>query len=204
VQIASVPKLWPPRQRTVATREMGRPPGRKFQGGYVHNAGFALALFSRQPAVGSGAAGSSRGGDTVAGGYRAWCAGWRHRHSSYLQRAVRIQLPRAHMVTGGGLHGASNLWIPRVYYNDDCLMKAWRRSGFGTKTKSCVAALRWSARWRSSLTVGPSIFQSAINMLFGALGFLLRARSGRLQQPSLPSWGRNESHAPSLAAGQIP
>ena len=32
------------------------------------------------------------------------------------------------MVTGGGLHGSSNTWIPRVYFNQDRLMKAWRKA----------------------------------------------------------------------------
>jgi hypothetical protein len=32
------------------------------------------------------------------------------------------------MVTGGGLNGASNTWIPRAYYNHDQLMESWRRA----------------------------------------------------------------------------
>ena len=32
------------------------------------------------------------------------------------------------MVTGGGLHGASNIWIPSVYYNRAALMEAWRKA----------------------------------------------------------------------------
>jgi hypothetical protein len=32
------------------------------------------------------------------------------------------------MVTGGGLQRASNIWIPRVYYDHDRLMKAWRKA----------------------------------------------------------------------------
>jgi hypothetical protein len=32
------------------------------------------------------------------------------------------------MVTGGGLHGSSDIWVSRVYYERDPLMKAWRRA----------------------------------------------------------------------------
>ena len=58
-------------------------------------------------------------------------------------------------------------------------------SGFGTKTKSYVARLRRNAYWRSSLIIGPSTSRNAISTPFGALGSLLRAREGKLQQPSL-------------------
>lgn len=32
------------------------------------------------------------------------------------------------MVTGGGLHGSSNIWVSRVYYDRDLLMKSWRKA----------------------------------------------------------------------------
>lgn len=32
------------------------------------------------------------------------------------------------MVTGGGLYGSSDTWVPRVYYERDPLMEAWRRA----------------------------------------------------------------------------
>jgi hypothetical protein len=32
------------------------------------------------------------------------------------------------MVTGGGLHGSSDIWVARVYYDRDALMNAWRRA----------------------------------------------------------------------------
>ena len=32
------------------------------------------------------------------------------------------------MVTGGGLYGANDTWISRVYYDRDLLMQAWRRA----------------------------------------------------------------------------
>ena len=32
------------------------------------------------------------------------------------------------MVTGGGLYGSSDVWVSRVYYDRDLLMKAWRRA----------------------------------------------------------------------------
>ena len=32
------------------------------------------------------------------------------------------------MVTGGGLHGSSDIWVSRVYYDRDLLMKAWRKA----------------------------------------------------------------------------
>jgi hypothetical protein len=32
------------------------------------------------------------------------------------------------MVTGGGLRGSSDSWVPRVYYNHDRLMEAWRKA----------------------------------------------------------------------------
>jgi hypothetical protein len=36
--------------------------------------------------------------------------------------------PHVHsMVTGGGLHG-SDIWVPRVYYDHERLMKAWRKA----------------------------------------------------------------------------
>ena len=41
------------------------------------------------------------------------------------------------MVTGGGLHG-SDIWVPRVYYDCDRLMKAWR--------KAVIALLRAAVR----------------------------------------------------------
>jgi len=31
-------------------------------------------------------------------------------------------------VTGGGLYGSSGIWVPRVYYDQDRLMKAWRKA----------------------------------------------------------------------------
>ena len=32
------------------------------------------------------------------------------------------------MVTGGGLHGSSDIWVSSVYYERDTLMEAWRRA----------------------------------------------------------------------------
>jgi putative transposase len=32
------------------------------------------------------------------------------------------------MVTGGGLHRSSDIWVARVYYDRDALMDAWRRA----------------------------------------------------------------------------
>ena len=32
------------------------------------------------------------------------------------------------MVTAGGLHGSSNIWVSRAYYERDALMKAWRKA----------------------------------------------------------------------------
>ena len=32
------------------------------------------------------------------------------------------------MVIGGGLHESSDTWVPFVYYNQDRLMKAWRKA----------------------------------------------------------------------------
>jgi hypothetical protein len=32
------------------------------------------------------------------------------------------------MVSGGGLHGSSNAWVSRVYYQRDRLMEAWRKA----------------------------------------------------------------------------
>jgi Putative transposase/Transposase zinc-binding domain len=32
------------------------------------------------------------------------------------------------MVTGGGLHGSSDIWVSRVYYDRDALMEAWRKA----------------------------------------------------------------------------
>jgi hypothetical protein len=42
------------------------------------------------------------------------------------------------MVTGGGLHWSSNTWVPRVYYDQDRLMKAWQ--------KAVIALLRSALR----------------------------------------------------------
>jgi hypothetical protein len=42
------------------------------------------------------------------------------------------------MVTGGGLRGASDVWVSRVYYDRDLLMKSWR--------KAVVALLRAALR----------------------------------------------------------
>jgi len=42
------------------------------------------------------------------------------------------------MVTGGGLHGSSDIWVSRVYYDRDLLMKAWR--------KAVIALLRAALR----------------------------------------------------------
>jgi Putative transposase len=32
------------------------------------------------------------------------------------------------MVTGGGLYGSCDTWVPRAYYEQDLLMQAWRRA----------------------------------------------------------------------------
>ena len=42
------------------------------------------------------------------------------------------------MVTGGGLHGSSDIWVSRVYYDRDLLMKSWR--------KAVIALLRAALR----------------------------------------------------------
>ena len=42
------------------------------------------------------------------------------------------------MVTGGGLHGSSDMWVSRVYYDRDALMGAWR--------KAVIALLRAALR----------------------------------------------------------
>jgi hypothetical protein len=52
------------------------------------------------------------------------------------------------MVTAGGLHGSSNTWVSRVYYERDALMEAWR--------KAVIALLRAALRadqLRTELTV---------------------------------------------------
>jgi len=52
------------------------------------------------------------------------------------------------MVTGGGLHGSSDIWVPRVYYDRDQLMKSWR--------KAVIALLRaalQAGQLRTELTV---------------------------------------------------
>jgi hypothetical protein len=45
------------------------------------------------------------------------------------------------MVTGGGLRGASDVWVSRVYYDRDLLMKSWRKA-----RKAVVALLRAALR----------------------------------------------------------
>jgi len=57
-------------------------------------------------------------------------------------------------------------------------------SGFGTKTKSCVAGFTCSAHWKSSLTAGHNTFRNTISTLSGASGCLLRALWGKPRQPS--------------------
>jgi len=42
------------------------------------------------------------------------------------------------MVTGGGLHGSSDIWVSRVYYDREALMKSWR--------KAVIALLRAALR----------------------------------------------------------
>jgi hypothetical protein len=42
------------------------------------------------------------------------------------------------MVTGGGLHGSSHIWVSRVYYERDALIKSWR--------KAVIALLRAALR----------------------------------------------------------
>jgi hypothetical protein len=52
------------------------------------------------------------------------------------------------MVTGGGLHGSSGIWVSHVYYDRDLLMKSWR--------KGVIALLRAALRagqLRTELTV---------------------------------------------------
>jgi hypothetical protein len=52
------------------------------------------------------------------------------------------------MVTGGGLRGSSDIWVSRVYYDRDLLMKSWR--------KAVIALLRAALRagqLRTELTV---------------------------------------------------
>jgi hypothetical protein len=51
------------------------------------------------------------------------------------------------MVTGGGLHVSPGIWIPRVYYDHDRLMKAWRKAVIGLLR----AALR-AGQLRTELT----------------------------------------------------
>jgi hypothetical protein len=46
--------------------------------------------------------------------------------------------------------------------------------------------IRFTARRRNSLTVGPYTFRSAISTVFGAFGSLLRVRSGEPRQLSSP------------------
>jgi hypothetical protein len=59
------------------------------------------------------------------------------RHNSYL--AIFAINSHVHtMVTGGGLHGSSNIWVSRVYYELDLLMEAWR--------KALIALLRAAVR----------------------------------------------------------
>jgi len=57
----------------------------------------------------------------------------------------------------------------------------------GSKSKAGVTGLiRFTARRRNSLTVGPYTFRSAISTVFGAFGSLLRVRSGEPRQLSSP------------------
>jgi hypothetical protein len=53
------------------------------------------------------------------------------------------------MVTGGGLHGSSAIWVSRVYYERDPLMEAWRRAVIAL----LHAALR-AGQLHTTMTVG--------------------------------------------------
>ena len=76
-------------------------------------------------------------------------------------------------------------------------------SGFGPRTRSCVAEWKCNAHRRSSSIAGPNTSRTTISTLFGPLGCLPRARSDKLARPSLPFWGRSKGHAPNLDLGQI-
>ncbi len=52
------------------------------------------------------------------------------------------------MVTAGGLHDSSEVWVRRILYGKDALMKAWRRA--------VIAILRAAAEARHLVTTIPS------------------------------------------------
>ena len=41
------------------------------------------------------------------------------------------------MVTGGGLRGSSHIWVSRVYYDRDLLMKSWRKAVIALLRAAC-------------------------------------------------------------------
>jgi Transposase zinc-binding domain/Putative transposase len=51
------------------------------------------------------------------------------------------------MVTGGGLHGSSNIWVSRVYHECDALMKAWRKAVI-----ALIRAALGAGQFRTELT----------------------------------------------------
>jgi hypothetical protein len=53
------------------------------------------------------------------------------------------------MVTGGGLHGTSDMWVAQIFYDRDALMEAWRRAVIALLR----AALR-AGQLRTELTAG--------------------------------------------------
>jgi hypothetical protein len=66
------------------------------------------------------------------------------------------------MVPGGGLRGSSDIWVSRVYYNPDLLMKSWR--------KAVIALLRAALRagqLRTELTVDQ--LEGMLTILFSIL-----------------------------------
>ena len=72
----------------------------------------------------------------------------------------------------------------------------------GTKTRSCAAKSTCSARLKSSLTVGASIFQSVTGTLSETSACSLLAPCGKRSMLSSPSWDRSDVHVPSVALGQ--
>jgi Putative transposase len=90
------------------------------------------------------------------------------------------------MITGGGLHGSSGIWSPRVYYDKDRLMKAWQkavialllrlvhrleRSRVGTLLSKNRRLPRWVARGSSQPEPGSGINSGLLTFSGGdALG----------------------------------
>jgi Putative transposase len=138
LQIASLPELWLPRNVQRLRERWAALPDALYKGITFTMPDLLWPFFRDNPSLARAlpalAAEVIRAQVGVRHGLRVGVIAILHTFNGKLEFNSHVHT----MVTGGGLHGSSDIWVSRIYYDHDHLMKSWR--------KAVIALLRAALR----------------------------------------------------------